>query len=458
MVGEGGVGGGYLLVGPSGVGLIVPGFLKLGAIGGVRPEQIEGSKLTESGSIAVGSTSGGMTNELIQAVVKAGKTISFAAAVGGDRFPVLSLTRLFELAEADPQTKAFVYFGELGGTDEYEIIELIKQKRFNKPIVAYIAGVIDEAFTEHTQFGHAKALVQSQDQSARAKRQALRTVGVTAPDTFAEFLEALQTLPSSTISMPSPTENLSDRRASILSTRKVTDLDKLGGKSFTHNAVEALLGQPIKSDTTAEFVDTVFSLLIDHGGNVSGAVNTMITARAGKDMISSLTAGLLTIGPRFGGAVNASAQTWFSAVQSNMTASQLVETENKAGRPIMGIGHKKYRLGLPDPRVESLSAFADKLPAHPHYDLAREVEKITTQKSGSLILNVDGVVAALLLDLLSQAEELSTDQLKTLIDAEFFNAFFIIPRTVGFISHFLEQKQNDEGLFRLPDDLLYTRD
>ena len=64
----------YLLVGPSGVGLIVPGFLKLGAIGGVRPEQIEGSKLTETGSIAVGSTSGGMTNELIQAVVKAGKS------------------------------------------------------------------------------------------------------------------------------------------------------------------------------------------------------------------------------------------------------------------------------------------------------------------------------------------------------------------------------------------------
>ena len=48
-------------------------------------------------------------------------------------------------------------------------------------------------------------------------------------------------------------------------------------------------------------------------------------------------------------------------------------------------------------------------------------------------------------------------ELRTLIDAEFFNALFIIPRSVGFIAHFMEQKKNDEGLFRLPDELLFER-
>lgn len=448
----------YLLVGPSGVGLLVPGALKLGAIGGIDPQQITRTNLTKIGNIAVGSTSGGMTNELIHAVTAAGKRISFAAAVGGDRFPVLSLTKLFELAEADPETHAFVYFGELGGVDEYEIIDLIKTKRFTKPIIAYVAGIIDEAFTEHVQFGHAKAFVGHKDESARAKRQALREAGVVAPDTFPEFLAALKNLPATPLpSMNTSADELTSRNPSILSTRQIIDLDTVTSRPFVTNVLSALLGRPITSPITIAFTEHVFSFLIDHGGNVSGAVNTMITARAGKDMVSSLAAGLLTIGPRFGGAVNTAAAAWLNAVASGMDAASFVETENNAGRLIAGIGHKKYRLGLPDPRVLALSAFVDQLPTHPHYDFARAVETITTGKSGSLILNVDGVIAALLLDILSVCEGLSIDQLRALAEAEFFNAFFIIPRTVGFISHFLEQKQNDEGLFRLPDALLFTR-
>lgn len=46
----------------------------------------------------------------------------------------------------------------------------------------------------------------------------------------------------------------------------------------------------------------------------------------------------------------------------------------------------------------------------------------------------------------------------SIADAAFFNAFFVISRTVGFIAHFLEQKKNDEGLFRLPDHLLFTKE
>ncbi|MDO8523615.1 MAG: hypothetical protein Q7R74_00120, partial [bacterium] len=184
-----------LILGPASVGFLVPGVLKLGAIGGIDPEQIAKSKLTLPGSVAVASTSGGMTNELIRAVVSAGKRISFAAAVGGDRFPVASLTDICTLAEDDPDTKALVYFGELGGTDEYEIIELIETKRLTKPVIAYIAGIIDETFDDHMQFGHAKALVRGQNESARAKRDALRAAGVLAPDTFPEFLNTLTKLP-----------------------------------------------------------------------------------------------------------------------------------------------------------------------------------------------------------------------------------------------------------------------
>ncbi len=463
-------GGEKLLAGPASVGLLVSGALKLGAIGGIDPGQIEKGKLHARGNIAVGSTSGGMTNELMRAVTDSGKCLSFAVAVGGDRFPVLSLTDFFLAAEADAETDAVVYFGELGGQDEYELVELIRSKRFTKPIVAYIAGVIDEAFEEHVQFGHAKALVRQKDESARAKREALRSAGATVPETFPEFLAALSKLPERSFGDTVPDiEPLMNRTKSILSTREFGDssrvpvfvkngaLVKREGSAFVRQALEALIGKPVRSDVTLGFADGVFALLMDHGGQVSGAVNTMITARAGKDLVSSLTAGLLTIGPRFGGAVNDAARTWHEGALSKANADEFVEGKTEKGGRIPGIGHRKYRVGLPDPRVEAIAAFSTLLKTHPHYDFARSVEAVTTSKNGSLILNVDGAIAALLLDILTECEGLSKEEISELLDAEFFNAFFVIPRSVGFIAHFMEQKRNDEGLFRLPDELLFVR-
>lgn len=460
----------YLIAGPSGVGLLVPGSLKLGAIGGVDLRQISASKLSTQGSIAVVSTSGGMTNELIRAVADAGKRISFAAAIGGDRFPITSLTEMLELAESDPNTKALVYFGELGGVDEYEIVDMLKSKKFTKPVVAYIAGVIDEAFDEHVQFGHAKALVARKDENARAKREALRSAGAIVGETFPEFLKKLAKLPEKAFNdKKSNIEQLMKRNKSILSTREIMDLEKAvsfvkgkklaadGEHVFVKATLEALLGRPVKSKITTAFAEAVFTSLIDHGGHVSGAVNTMITARAGKDLVSSLAAGLLTIGPRFGGAVNAAAKTWLAGVSGKTGVAAFVESETKKGAIIPGIGHLKYRVGLPDPRVEALSEFVLLLKKHLYYDFARGVEKITTGKNGKLILNIDGAIAALFLDILSECEGFSASELRELTDAELFNAFFIIPRSVGFISHFIEQKKNDEGLFRLPDELLFVR-
>jgi ATP citrate (pro-S)-lyase len=199
-------------------------------------------------------------------------------------------------------------------------------------------------------------------------------------------------------------------------------------------------------------------MLIDHGGNVSGAVNTMITARAGRDLVSSLASGILTIGPRFGGAVSDAAGTWIEGVASGKKAADFVEVRTKGGSILSGIGHRKYRVGIPDPRVAALSQFATLLKQHPHYDFARAVEEVTTGKNGSLILNVDGVIAAVLLDIFIEIDGFTPEEIQELLDIEFFNALFVIPRTVGFIAHFMEQKRNDEGLFRLPDDLLFIRD
>ncbi len=107
---------------------------------------------------------------------------------------------------------------------------------------------------------------------------------------------------------------------------------------------------------------------------------------------------------------------------------------------------------MPDPRVAELKGFLDRLEKRRFTNFALEVEKITTEKKGNLILNVDGTIAALLLDYLSEMEGYTDEQLWELISQEFFNALFVLSRSVGFTAHFLDQKRLDEGLLRLSED------
>jgi len=234
-------------------------------------------------------------------------------------------------------------------------------------------------------------------------------------------------------------------------------LTTLAGKhSFAWLAGSLWIGRPLHSTKTEAVLDHALRLLVDHGPYVSGAVNTMITARAGKDLVSSLVSGLLTIGPRFGGAINGAAAVWFRGVGEQLEPALLVEDYAKQKAYIPGIGHRKYRLDNPDPRVGELIKIAGKLKT-PHLDFARRVESLTTAKKPNLILNVDGCLAALLLDLLLEEEKLSPDEIKSLIKAEFFNSVFVLGRSVGFIAHYLDQKRLGEPLFRLPDNQVLTK-
>lgn len=227
-------------------------------------------------------------------------------------------------------------------------------------------------------------------------------------------------------------------------------------QSFAWIVGSLWLSRALKSKKTEAVIDQALRLLVDHGPYVSGAVNTMISARAGKDLVSSLVSGLLTIGPRFGGAVNGAAKIWFESVSNKLTATDVVENFAARKEYIQGIGHKKYRLDAPDPRVPILLKLIGQVP-HPHLDFALAVEKITTGKKPNLILNVDGALAAILLDLLVHEEKLDHDEIKTLIEAEFFNAIFVLSRSVGFIGHYLDQKRLGEPLFRLPENQVLTK-
>ncbi|HXS14925.1 MAG TPA: citrate/2-methylcitrate synthase [Candidatus Saccharimonadales bacterium] len=453
------------IIGPASVGLLLPGIGKIGAIGGVDGRQLTSAHVMTPGNVAVFSSSGGMSNELINLVTSSGHRISFALSFGGDRFPITTPLDALLAAQKDKQTDYIVYFGELGGYDEYEFADAIKSKKITKPVICYIAGSVSDMFATPPQFGHAKAMAGRSGEGALAKRKALKDVGALVADSFTEFVRIVRSLPKKEYKETEYAmieKEMTDRQHALIATTVSGDRDGkvmvLGeellpfakGNSFAKIVGSLFLGKKLRSRDTENFIDFVLRLLVDHGPYVSGAVNTIITARAGKDMVSSLAAGLLTIGPRFGGAINDSAENWLQGATKGVSPAEFVENFAAKRQYIAGIGHKKYRIDVPDPRVKELLRYAV---GKKHFtQFALSVEKITTAKKGNLILNVDGTIAAVLLDLLYEKEGYSVEELQKLVDSEFFNGLFVLSRSVGFISHFLDQKRLDEGLFRLPEE------
>jgi len=444
------------IAGPSGVGLCVPAVLKLGAIGGISGQQVL-ELGRQSGQVAVVCSSGGVVNELIHQIIKTGSGISFAVSYGGDRFPITSALGWLLEAEADPSTKEIVFFGELGGQDEYLIRDAVKAKKITKPIYAYIAGHF-ESGEDKIQFGHAKALANQESETAQAKMAALEEVGVNVGRTFQDFMSFFTDL-SKDLKKNSQAREVKETHSSTQKTYFSTAKVNFESATFTEAILKRLLLRNSVSKELVLFTDCLFKELIDHGPNVSGAVNTMITARAGRDMVSALSSGLLTIGDRFGGAINSSAKVWFESCSNELLPVNLVKQHSKERLPIPGIGHLKYTLYNPDPRVSVLIDIGKShIKEMKHLKFAQETSAITLAKKSNLILNIDGAISAMMLDYLTEKEGFTQAEIAKLIEIEFFNSLFVIARSVGFIGHFLDQKRIDEGLFRLEDKDIFFFD
>ena len=119
------------IIGPSSLGFISPGVGRIGVVGG--PLELV-NQIFQQGSIGIISRSGGMTNELSWQVRKAGLGQSTAVHVGGDLLMGTTYADVLELCEADEQTRAVIIFGEHGGSYEFDIVRLIQEKKYTKPL------------------------------------------------------------------------------------------------------------------------------------------------------------------------------------------------------------------------------------------------------------------------------------------------------------------------------------
>jgi len=207
-----------------------------------------------------------------------------------------------------------------------------------------------------------------------------------------------------------------------------------------------------------KFMEMCLMITADHGPAVSGAHNTIVTSRAGKDLISSLCSGLLTIGDRFGGALDGAASQFSEAYDNGVVPMDFVNDMRKKGQLIMGIGHRKKSINNPDVRVVLLKEYIQEhFPQRPIFEFALEVEKITTAKKPNLILNVDGCIGVAFVDLLRHCGCFTRTEADEYVKMGALNGLFVLGRSVGFIGHHLDQKRLKQGLYRHPwDDISYV--
>jgi ATP-citrate lyase alpha-subunit len=207
-----------------------------------------------------------------------------------------------------------------------------------------------------------------------------------------------------------------------------------------------------------DYIEIVVKLTSDHGPAVSGAHNAIVTARAGRDLMSSLATGILTIGPRFGGAISDAAKYMKMALEKKMAPQEFVDhMKNVVGINIPGIGHRIKSVQNPDVRVKLLKEFViANFEKHPYLDFALEVEKITTSKRNNLILNVDGCIGICFMDLLENLD-FSEEEKNDVVESEVLNGLFVLGRSIGMMGHIFDQKRQRAALYRQPwDEILFA--
>ena len=475
-----------MIIGPATVGGIRAGAFKIGNTAGTT-ENVVLSKMYRPGSVGFVSKSGGMSNEMNFMISQNSDGIFESIAIGGDRYPGASLIDHLLRYEKNPKIKMLVCLGEIGGTDEYKIVEALKTKQITKPIVIWVTGTAAKILPKGLQFGHAGAMAGSDLETAEAKNNALKEAGAHVPSTYdhlgeliAEVFNKLkvegkieeiveveppkipmdfaQALKEGLVRRPTDVVvTISDDRGDVPTYNK-KGLDAVIKEQKSIGYVIGMLWfKKELPEYAQEYVEMVIKLTADHGPAVSGAHNAIVTARAGKDLMSSLATGILTIGPRFGGAISDGARYFRMAYDKGMSPTEFISYMKKVEKKnIPGIGHRIKSVQNPDVRVVLLKEYVmNNFPKHPYLDYALEVEKLTTSKRNNLILNVDGCIGICFLDLLENLD-FTTDEKDDVISSEALNGLFVLGRSIGMMGHVFDQKRQRARLYRQPwDEILY---
>lgn len=171
---------GVRLLGPNCPGAITPGVTKVG----IMPGHIH-----RPGHVGVVSRSGTLTYEIVHQLTSAGIGQSTCLGIGGDPIIGTGFIDALEAFEADPDTRAVVMIGEIGGSDEEGAAEFVRE-HMEKPVVGFIAG---RTAPPGKRMGHAGAIISGGTGGAEEKVRALNEAGIPVADRSADVVDLIRT-------------------------------------------------------------------------------------------------------------------------------------------------------------------------------------------------------------------------------------------------------------------------
>jgi succinyl-CoA synthetase alpha subunit len=442
---------GCSFLGPNTLGVASPGQAVLGMIGGRAESAREWFKPPLPGGTGVGiiSRSGGMSSSTAYYCGQAGVRISSIVHVGGDAVLGLRVPDVARLLQSDPSTDSIILFGEIGGSQEEELAELITSGTVTKPVIAYIGG---RAATSGTRFSHAGAIIEGNRGTHAGKVAALRAAGATVVDAFGDLPQAVVTI----LRARASASLMSDAERRAVWTTGITrispnavavrghDIASLMGQTSFGAAVYLILQGKLPDERVGRLMDAILVSSIDHGATPPSCLAARTVASTGASLSASVAAGLMSINRHHGGAIEDAANYLGGLIdrarRTGATLDEVAATEiarlKAAGERISGFGH---RIHTRDPRTARLFALAAEAgladTGLTHIAAARAVERAFAAIGRPLPINVDGAIGAILADLG--------------LDRRAFNGVFMIARTPGLVAHVVEEQTREKPMRRI---------
>jgi succinyl-CoA synthetase alpha subunit len=440
-------------VGPNTLGIASPGQAVVGMIGGRAESAREWFKPACPTGVGIISRSGGMSSSTGYYLGQAGVRISSIVHIGGDAVLGLRVPDVALKFEQDPATDAIVVFGEIGGSQEEDLAELIRAGRVTKPVVAYIGG---KAAKEGTRFSHAGAIIEGGKGTHAGKVEALRSAGATVVSAFGELPAAvvgvLKRMGSRSLMSEQEIKAKWTTAVTHIEPNRVAvrghDIAGLMGKVSFGAAVYLILRGTLPDERVGRLMDAVLVSSIDHGATPPSTLAARTVASTGASLSQSVAAGILSINKHHGGAIEDAARflagLLATSAEKGETLDQAAAREvgaiKASGARVSGFGH---RVHTKDPRTTRLFELAAEAglgaEGRTHIAAARAVERAFAGLGRPLPVNVDGALGAILMDLG--------------FDQRVMNGLFMIARVPGLVAHVTEEQTRERPMRRIDPEL-----
>lgn len=212
------------------------------------------------------------------------------------------------------------------------------------------------------------------------------------------------------------------------------DLTKLAGAKSFSAAIYLVLRGEMPGAEAEKMLDAILTISIDHGIEPSSVVAARNIYSAGSPVQAAVAGGVLAFGEYHGGAIEAAMENF--AAYINKDPGALIVDFKAQDKRVAGYGHKLYDR---DPRTERLVELAREFGFYGKYvKFAQGVEAAFAKGEKKLPLNIDGIIAALLLEMG--------------FDSKVGKGIFIIARVPGLVAHVVEEATREKPVRRLSEE------